>query len=154
MAKSKAMIELEQKVGELTADLQRQRADFENYRKRVDEEKAMALKNGETKAILKLLPVIDTIERAVANIPAELADNKWAQGVSGIAKQLDKTLAGLNLERIDASEGVVFNPTLHDAIQFDDASKGDTEVVAEELQSGYTLGGTPIRHAMVKVKRQ
>jgi len=153
MAKSKTQIELEQKVDELTADLQRQRADFENYRKRVDEEKSTALKNGETKAILKLLPVIDTIERAVANIPDHIADDKWVQGVAGLAKQLDKTLAGLNLQRIDASKGTAFNPGLHDAIQFDEDSTGETEVIAEELQSGYTIGGTPIRHAMVRVTR-
>jgi molecular chaperone GrpE len=154
MAKSKAQIELEQQVGELTADLQRQRADFENYRKRVDNEKLTAMKTGETKAILKLLPVVDTIERAVDNIPADIADNKWVQGVAGLVKQLDKSLKDLKLERIEARPGTPFDPSVHQAIQFDEESTGETEVVAAELQPGYKLDGQPIRHAMVKVTKQ
>ena len=73
---------LEQQIAELTGDLQRTRADFENYRKRVDTEKQMARMTGEATAVLKLLPVVDNIERALGHMPAELADNKWAQGVA------------------------------------------------------------------------
>lgn len=154
MTKVKKPDELEQQIAELTLDLQRTRADFENYRKRVDSEKSVAVTTGETKAILKLIPVIDTIERAVAHMPHDLADNKWAQGVAGLTKQLDKALESLNLKRIDAAPGIEFNPDLHEAIQFDEDAAGEKEVVADELQAGYTLNGLPIRHAMVKVTRQ
>lgn len=154
MTKSKAQTELEQQVGELTADLQRLRADFENYRKRVDSEKLSARQDGEVRAIMKLLPVIDTIERAVAHIPADIADHQWVKGVAGLVKQLEKSLGELNLVKINASEGVEFNPDIHQAIQFDEESEGEKEVVAQELQPGYTLNGTPIRHAMVKVTRK
>ena len=146
--------EFEQQLGELTLDLQRTRADFENYRKRVDAEKSAAREAGQASAILKLLPVIDNIERAVAYTPEELKDNKWAQGVSGLTKNLEKSLEGLNLKRIDAKPGAEFNPELHEAIQFDEDAAGDKEVIAEELQAGYILNGHPIRHAMVKVTRQ
>jgi molecular chaperone GrpE len=154
MPKSKKQEEAEQQVGELTQDLQRTRADFENYRKRVEQEKTAAREAGQASAILKLLPVIDNIERAIAYTPEELKDNKWAQGIAGLVKNLEKTLEGLNLKRIDASKGTVFNPELHEAIQFDEDATGDTEVVADELQAGYTLNGHPIRHAMVRVTRQ
>lgn len=154
MAKSKKQEELEQQVGELTADLQRTRADFENYRKRVELEKTAARDAGQMSAILKLLPVIDTIERAITHQPAELADNKWVQGVAGLVKQLEKSLESLNLKRIDAAPGTPFNPELHEAIQFDEEAEGEQEVIAEELQAGYTLNGQPVRHAMVKVTRQ
>jgi len=154
MVKSKKQDELEQQVAELTADLQRTRADFENYRKRVDSEKTAAREAGQTGAILKLLPVIDNIERAVAHAPADLADNKWAQGVVGLVKNLEKSLGALNVRRIDASAGTVFNPEFHEAIQFDEDAEGEHEVVAEELQAGYTLNGQPVRPAMVKVTRQ
>lgn len=154
MAKSKVQEDLEQQVGELTADLQRLRADFENYRKRVDGEKLSARQDGEVRAIMKLLPVIDTIERAVAHIPADIAGHQWVKGVAGLVKQLEKSLGELNLVKIDASEGAEFNPDLHQAIQFDEESKGEKEVIAQELQPGYTLNGAPIRHAMVKVARQ
>jgi molecular chaperone GrpE len=154
MAKSKKQEELEQHITELTADLQRTRADFENYRKRVEIEKTAARTNGQASAILKLLPVIDNIERAIAHQPAELADNAWVQGVSGLVKHLEKSLEGMNLKRIDATPGVAFDPELHEAIQFDEESEGEHEVIAEELQAGYTLNGQPIRHAMVKVTKQ
>lgn len=154
MAKSKVQEDLEQQVGELTADLQRLRADFENYRKRVDGEKLSARQDGEVRAIMKLLPVIDTIERAVANIPANIADHQWVKGVAGLVKQLEKSLGELNLAKIDAGEGAVFNPELHQAIQFDEEAAGEQEVIAAELQPGYTLNGAPIRHSMVKVTRR
>lgn len=154
MTKNKKQEELEQQIEELTVDLQRTRADFENYRKRMEQEKVAARESGQSAAILKLLPVIDNIERAIAHQPAELADNKWVQGVAALVKNLEKSLESLNLKRITATPGTVFNPELHEAIQFDEAAEGETEVIAEELQAGYALGGRPIRHAMVKVTRQ
>ena len=154
MAKSKKQEELEQQLGELTLDLQRTRADFENYRKRVEGEKIAARASGQESMVLKLLPVIDTIERAVGHMPADLQDNSWAQGVAGIAKNLQKTLDSLGLQRIEATPGTEFNPELHEAVQFDEDAVGEKEVVTEELQAGYLQNGQPLRHAMVKVTRQ
>lgn len=152
--KSKKEIEFEQKLGELTADLQRTRADFENFRKRSEAERSFARDSGQASAILKLLPVIDNIERAVVYIPNELKENQWVQGIAGLVKNLEKSLEEMNLKRIEAAPGTAFNPELHDAIQFDENAVGEHEVIAEELQAGYTLGGVPIRHAMVRVTRQ
>ena len=152
--KAKKTDDLEQQVAELTADLQRTRADFENYRKRVEAEKVTARENGKAGAIMKLLPIIDTIERAVVYMPGDLKDHKWAQGIAGLVKNLEKALEGLDLRRIDAKAGVEFDPDLHEAVQFDEDAEGDKEVIAEELQAGYTLSGVPIRHAMVKVTKQ
>lgn len=146
--------EFEQQLGELTLDLQRTRADFENYRKRVDAEKSAAREAGQASAIQKLLPVIDNIERAITYVPEDLKENPWVQGVAGLTKNLEKSLESLNLKRIDAKPGTEFNPEFHEAIQFDEDATGDTDVIAEELQAGYTLNGHPIRHAMVKVTKQ
>ncbi len=153
-AKSKKQLELEQQVAELTLDVQRTRADFENYRKRSELDKTAAREAGSASAAMKLLPVIDNIERAISHVPDHLHEDAWAKGVINLNKSLDKSLAGLNIKRIDAKTGTVFNPELHEAIQCDEDSEGDEEVVAEELQAGYTLNGRPIRHAMVKVTRQ
>jgi len=142
------------KLDELTLDLQRTRADFENYRKRVDAEKVAARESGQASAILKLLPVVDNIERAIAYTPEELKENPWVQSVAGLVKNLDKSLESLNLARIDAKPGTTFSPDYHEAIQFDEDATGENEVIAEELQAGYTLNGHVIRHAMVKVTRQ
>ena len=146
--------QLEEQVANLTADLQRTRADFENYRKRMDAEKSGALESGKAGAILKLLPVIDNIERAIGYMPDELKDNAWAQSVGGLVKNLEKSLDSLNLSRIKAAPGTDFDPERHEAISFDEDATGDTEVVAEELQAGYTLAGRPIRHAMVRVTKK
>ena len=143
-----------QRIDELTLDLQRTRADFENYRKRVEQEKQVARMTGEATAIAKLLPVIDNIERAIMHVPQELADNKWAQGIVGLVKNLEKSLDSMNLQRIDAKPGTAFDPERHEAIQMDEDAEGEQEVIAEELQAGYTLHGKPLRSAMVKVTRK
>ena len=153
-SKAKKAEDLEQQLGELTLDLQRTRADFENYRKRVEAEKQSAHQMGQAKSVMKLLPVIDTIERAIVNVPDELQDNAWVKGVAGLNKQLDKQLKEIGLEKIDAKPGTLFNPELHQAIQCDEEAEGDKEVIAEELRAGYTLNGAVIRDAMVKVTRQ
>jgi molecular chaperone GrpE len=154
MAKSKKQDELEQQVEDLTLDLKRTRADFENYRKRVEQEKEMARASGRAGAIMKLLPVVDNIERAIVHIPDELKENQWALSVTKLTKSLDKSLADMGVERIAAKAGAAFNPDLHDAVQFDEDAEGDEEVVAEELQSGYKVDGIVMRPSMVKVTRQ
>jgi len=152
--KSKKELELQQQLDELTADLQRTRADFENYRKRSELDKKASIELGKTGTILKLLPVIDNIERAITYTPEELKDNKWVQSVAGLTKNLEKSLEAMGLKRIDATAGAKFDPDLHEAIQFDEDAVGENEVIAEEMQSGYILNDRPIRHAMVKVTRQ
>ena len=147
-------VKLEQQVSELTQDLQRLRADFENYRKRTEAEVAAARQAGGDAMILKLLPVIDTLERGLGHTPKDIANNPWVKGVHSVTKSLDKTLEKLDLKKIQAKVGDDFNPDFHHAIQVDEESKGEKEVVAEELQAGYMRAGVPIRHAMVKVTRK
>jgi len=144
----------EQKIGELTQDLQRIQADFENYRKRVDIEKEMARANGKITAINALLPVIDNIERSISHRPKELENNAWAQGVASLVKNLEKSLSSLNLSRIQAEVGAPFNHELHEAVQLDEETEGEHEVIAEVLQAGYMIGGDVLRPSMVKVTRQ
>jgi molecular chaperone GrpE len=149
---SKKELELQTKVNELTADLQRQRADFENYRKRIELEKAQVNELAKAATVMKLLPVVDTIERAIAHAPADLAGNAWVQGIIGIQKNLEKSLSDLGLSRIEASEGTPFDPNQHEAVMMLE-QEGEHEVVAEELRAGYTLGGQVIRPSMVKVTK-
>ena len=152
--KPKKLNKEQQMIQDLTADLQRTRADFENYRKRVDFEKSGAKELGKITTILDMLPIIDNIERAIGYIPDHLKDDQWALGICSLSKNLEKTLADLGLKKIDSKPGVKFNPELHEAVQFDEATEGEHEVIAEELQPGYLLGDKPLRHAMVRVTRQ
>ena len=140
-------------ITELTTDLQRTRADFENYRKRVETEKKHARENGQISMIMKLIPMIDNIDRAISHIPENLKEDVWAQGVMNLSKNLEKAMQDIGVSKIPAEIGMEFNPNLHDAIQFDEDATGEKEVISEVLQSGYSLNGTPIRHAMVKVTK-
>ena len=154
MARAKKQDELEQQIGELTQDLQRVRADFENYRKRVEQEKTAIRRSGRASTVLQLLPVIDNIERAIGHMPSDLETNPWAEGVTKLIKNLAASLESIGVSRIEATQGTKFNPQLHEAIQLDDDAVGETEVIADELQAGYTLDGEVIRTSMVKVTRE
>lgn len=143
---------LEQQVAELTEALQRERADATNIRRRHDEQIAGLKTMVKANVVRDLLPVIDNLERALKHVPEELKDNDYVKGVQGVVKQFEKTLANLGVERIKTT-GEPFDPTYHEAISMEDGD-GTTEVVSEELQSGYKLGDEVIRHAMVRVKMQ
>jgi molecular chaperone GrpE len=141
------------KIAELTDDLQRTRADFENYRKNVEMEKARVANVVKITTISELLPLIDDIERAISHTPAELAENDWAKGVVSLQKKLEAGLTKLGVAKIDATAGVDFNPDIHEAVAFDD-NTGEKEVIAEELRAGYKIGGETLRPAMVKVTKK
>ncbi len=141
-----------EQVQELTADLQRLRADFENYRKRVEIEKNSLIDFTKTSTIMKLLPVIDNIERAIAHEPEELKDNVWVQGIITLNKNLEKSLEGLGLNRIESTPGTPFDPSLHEAVMMEE-SEGEHEVISEELRPGYKIGDQVMRPSMVKVTK-
>lgn len=153
MPRAKKTDKKDEQIADLTTDIKRLRADFENYRKQVDREKLEARTYGAEKATLDMLPVIDNIERAIAHIPEDISEHQWVRGIEGLIKQLDKTLANLGLSRIEASAGTHFNPEMHQAVQFDEEGDGENEVIETELQPGYTLHDRVIRPAMVRVKR-
>src|SRR6266702_6652917 len=131
------VIVLEQQIAELTAALQRERADATNIRRRHDEHIA-GLKNMINANVVRdLLPVIDNFERALKHVPKELEHNDYIKGVNAVVKQFEKTLAELGVERIKTT-GEPFDPRYHEAVSMED-SDGTTEVVSEELQAGYRL---------------
>lgn len=136
--------ELEQKNGELLADLQRTRADFENYRKQMDTQKAQAASFAKFETVKKILPLVDDFDRAIRAYPDQLG---------AVAKNLEKVLGELKLERITSAPGTEFNPELHNAVMMEEG-EGATEVVIETLQTGYKYEGEVIRPAMVKVGMQ
>ena len=154
MPRPKKTDKKDEQITELTADLQRLRADFENYRKQVEREVSQARRVGAEKATLQVLSVIDTIDRAVAHIPDDIKEHAWVRGIAGLSKQLDKVLNDLNVKKITAATGTPFDPELHQAAQFDEESDGETEVIAEELQAGYLYEDRPLRHAVVRVTKQ
>ena len=131
------------KITELTNDLQRTRADFENFRRNKDAQQLQYGDSVKFATVKKILPLIDDIDRAIAANPGTLAP---------LAKNLEKTMLSLNLTKIPSEAGVEFNPDLHEAIMVE--GDGDKETVAETLRAGYYYEGAVIRTAMVKVAKQ
>lgn len=129
------------KIAELTNDLQRTRADFENFRKQIDVRTAQAADFAKKETVQKFLPLLDDMERAIASVP----------DLAPLAKNLEKTISELGLEKINSNAGTEFNPDLHDAVMME-GGDGDKEIISESLRSGYKYAGDVIRPAMVKVK--
>ena len=150
--KIKKQEELQQRVGELTDALKRERADAENLRRHHTEE-VMGLKTHvKANVVRDLLPVIDNFERALKHTPKDLEKNDYVKGVNAIVSQFEKTLETMGVERIK-TVGEVFDPRLHEAISMENGD-GTVEVVCEELQPGFKIGDDIIRHAMVRVKME
>ena len=151
MKTKEKITELEQKIGELTAGWQRTQADFVNFRKQVEQDKAKWRQDVRADFICELLPILDNFQLAAKHAPAELENNSWAQGIKQIEKQLENLLTSEGLEKIE-SVGSEFNPHLHEAIEHI-PSKEPENTVIEELCVGYTLNGEVLRSAKVKVSK-
>lgn len=144
-----SLARLEQQVEDLTSALQRERADAINLRRRHEEETAKLKNHLKAGVVRELLPVIDNFERSLKHVPKELEGNDFVKGIQGIVKQFEKSLNGLGVEKIK-TVGEPFDPRFHEAVSFEEG-EGTTEMVSEELQSGYRLGDDVVRHAFVKV---
>ncbi len=144
---------LQQQIDELTAAVQRERADAVNMRRRHEQQITSLKQTVRAGVIRDLLPAIDNFERALKHVPADLRGNSYIKGVEGVVKQFEKALHELGVERIK-TVGQAFDPRWHEAIAMEDEDGGTQEIISEELQAGYKLGDEVIRHAMVKVKMQ
>jgi molecular chaperone GrpE len=131
------------KLAELTNDLQRTRADFENFRRQTEIQKEQYGNVVKFATINKILPLIDDMERAIAANPDTLKP---------LEKNLEKTIVNLGLTKIESEPGIAFNPDLHDAVMVE--GDGDDEVIAEALRTGYYYEGQVLRPTMVKVSKQ
>ena len=130
-----------QKIAELTNDLQRTRADFENYRKQVEIQKANAMQAAKLATVMKILPLLDDIERGIATYDE----------LKPLAGTMAKTLKELGLTKIVTEGEAEFNPDLHDAVVVE--GEGEREVISETLRPGYYYDSVVLRPAMVKVKK-
>ena len=137
-------------IADLTDRLKRSMAEFDNFRKRSEKEKATMFDMGARSVAEKLLPVVDNFERAMLATPSEGEGKAFADGIAMIYNQMTKTLEGLGVKPIDCV-GKEFDPNLHNAVMhIEDESLGEN-VVAEELLKGYMYKDSVLRHSMVKV---
>ena len=122
-------------------------ADFQNYRKRTDKEKSEIYARANENIMLGLLTVIDNFERAIEH---ESKDEKYAEGMQLIFKQLIDVLKSSGLEEIKALDED-FDPNIHNAVMTCDSDEHESGKVVEVLQKGYLLNGRLLRASMVKV---
>lgn len=137
-------------IADLTDRLKRSMAEFDNFRKRSEKEKATMFDMGARSIAEKILPIVDNFERAMVAAPKEGDGKAFADGITMIYNQLKKTLEDLGVKPIDCV-GQPFDPNFHNAVMHvEDESLGEN-VVAEELLKGYMYKDSVLRHSMVKV---
>ncbi len=141
---------LKQKVEELEDRVKRQMAEFDNFRKRTDKEKAVMFETGAKSIIEKILPVVDNFERGLATVPEEEKGSGFAEGMQMIYKQLMTELESLGVTPIEAI-GQEFNPDYHNAVMQVESEEYETGIIAQELLKGYMYRDTVVRHSMVAV---
>ena len=142
--------ERDEKIAELTDRLQRNMAEFDNFRKRTEKEKSSMYEMGARSVIEKILPVIDNFERGLDTVPTDEADSPFTEGMRMIYKQMMTELENIGVKPIEAL-GTEFNPDFHNAVMQVESEEYESGYVAQELQKGYMYRDSVVRHSMVAV---
>jgi molecular chaperone GrpE len=136
---------------ELQDLLLRRQAEFENFRRRVDRDRAEFAEYASMEAVRALLPTLDDFERALkAAAASDSADTEFVKGVELVYQRLMESLKKLGLEPIDSRDGK-FDPHIHHAVEMVQNDELDDHTILDEYQSGYNFKGKLLRPAMVKV---
>ncbi len=146
--KEKKKDKRDEQIEQLTDRVTRQMAEFENFRRRTEQEKSQMFNMGAKNIIEKILPVVDNFERGLATV--EEGADPFADGMLMIYKQLLTTLDEAGVKPIEAV-GQEFNPDFHNAVMHVEDEDAGENVVVEEFQKGYMFGDSVVRHSMVKV---
>jgi len=148
-ALQQALAEEKEKAEKYLANWQRSQADFDNYKKRSEQEIGEVIEFAISALISNLLPVMDDLERALASVPTELEESNWTEGIKLIYNKFKATLEGQGLTEIEA-KGEPFDPRVHEAVM---QKEGEEGMVIEEAQKGYKFRGKVIRPSLVIVGR-
>ena len=140
----------DEKIEELTDRVTRQMAEFDNFRKRTEKEKAAMYEVGAKSIIEKMLPVVDNFERGLAAVPEDKKEDSFVTGMEMIYKQIMTTFESVGVKPIEAV-GTEFNPDLHNAVMHVEDETVGENIVVEEFQKGYTYRDSVVRYSMVKV---
>ena len=144
--------DMRQKVDEFSDGWQRERAEFANYRKRIERDRETEKQNSKIDIIKKYLAVNDDFERAMKNIPQESVQAAWLEGLQLINQKLKTLLEGEGITPIP-DENKAFDPVLHEAISHEDNPDFESGQIIEVVQKGYTIGDRVIRPALVRVAK-
>ena len=139
------------KILELENTIKRLAADFDNYRKRSEEQKLNIIVSANTDLMLKITPVLDNFKRAFEH--AKDDKDPMFLGVKQIEKQLEDILIAEGLEKIKAEAGTKFDHNLHEAISFEQNNKIKADHIIAELESGWMFNGKVLKPAKVRVSK-
>lgn len=142
--------DLEQQLADANDARLRALAEFQNFRRRTEEERESLRGFLLTGVMESLLPIVDNFGRAVDSMNASTDIDKLRDGISGIHRQLATVLEKYGVEQIVA-DGAAFDPNLHNAVMRVEDADAPADTVVEVLQPGYTIGGRVLRPALVKV---
>jgi molecular chaperone GrpE len=145
-----ALIEAQKEAQTNKDGWQRARAEFANYKKRVEREKSEMFQRASLDTLKALLPIIDDFDRAFDNIPEEINDNPWIGGVSMIQRKFESLLDKYEIEPINPA-GEPFDPNYHEAVGTEDSDEVESGHVTVTLQKGYRAGEQVLRPALVRV---
>jgi molecular chaperone GrpE len=144
------LLEAQEEAKANLAGWQRTQADFENYKKREEAKQADILDFAKEVTIAKLLPTLDTLEQGLRHAPSGVDEN-WLKGIEGTLQKLDKTLAEMGVQKIDAV-GKQFDPNFHEAVR--EVPGEEDGVIIEELQTGYQINGKVVRPSQVVISKK
>jgi len=128
----------------------RSQAEFANARKRMEKQRLDTYTNATVNVMDKLLPIVDDFDRAMENLPAEISENSWLEGIQLVQRKLLATLENFNVTSIEAI-GEPFDPNLHEAITQEPTDEYESGAVCRVLQAGYKIGDRVIRPSLVVV---
>jgi molecular chaperone GrpE len=146
--------ELDKARAEAAANLdgwQRSRAEFANYKKRMEAQNAELRNMAVAGLVSRMLPVQDDFDLAVRNLPDNLRGENWVVGVLHISRKLAALLEGENVKPVDAAPGTPFDPARHEAITHDADPNVPSGHIIEVVRTGYRLGERVLRPALVRV---
>ena len=138
------------KLAEISDRLKRTMAEFDNFRKRTEKEKASRFEMGQRSVVERILPVIDNFERGLATLSEDQKKEAFAEGMDKTYKQMLDILAALGVTPIEAV-GKEFDPNFHNAVMHEEDPEKPANTITEEFQKGYKMGDSVVRYSMVKV---
>jgi molecular chaperone GrpE len=153
---AQAQAEREQLTAQAAENLdgwQRARAEFANYKRRVEAERTELAASAGAEALKRVLPAVDDFERAMQTLPDDLNDHPWVNGVLMVQRKLNAALEQSGITPMATSPGDTFDPNVHEAITHEDSDQFTSEQIIGEVQRGYKIGDRVLRPAMVRVAR-
>ena len=134
-------------------NLRRERAAFQNYKKRQESERAELRQMALSSLLMQILPIVDDFGRALAAAPEDQSDQPWIEGIALIQRKLQTTLEAVGAVPVEAGPGEPFDPFVHEAVSYEEHKDYQQGEIIAVVQNGYTLGHRTLRPAMVRVAK-